>query len=688
MPPFPIQTLILIAAGVALFRLWRASQPSERWLQLVVAAGFLSRAILGQILFWISWGRLPIARGLQLGNGLWFFAPDASDYFHTALATADKGLWAIVTFDHAWPSATYVQTLALSVWLFGRTTSVGVLLNLFCYLGAIALIVRWTAKEPRVRTAAALAIVALSFSPALVLWSLQPLKDTFFQFVFVAFVASCAAWQRAWIGRGRWTAWIAASALLTVLLYAAAAIRWYFALVLLITASLFLVITAIRSAGRRLPAIAAAVVVAFVLSRSFVAGAGPQLSPQIREAFTPGAFAAAMKLPATLLGSVEQARVGFNGSGGGTQIHVGKRMAASEPKPPLPVPMTATTATAAAPPSPARIAKKKEPATTDFATAHAIPLEKMAVAPRAPSLSPADEEQIRALLDTQVAAWNRGDLKAYLAPYWRSPELEISTPTTSLRGWDATREFYRTNAGRPMGNLELRTDHVGRQEENKASVSGRWKLTGQKTTTGTFSLLLRRFDSDWKVVSAVTSQPADEIASPPVKPSPAKKTTSSAIRAVPPTTQTLAIAPAPIVAPPPPVIPQETAKPAPIEPSFITRLLSGVGVMVLPRAVGERLGVFHVGGGRGLFWFADIDTLAFDLLLFCVVAAMAMRLRTAWRNPLAWLAFTITLLLAGPLAYSVTNFGTLFRLREMIYIGLLLTPLAAAASGDARIASA
>jgi len=136
------------------------------------------------------------------------------------------------------------------------------------------------------------------------------------------------------------------------------------------------------------------------------------------------------------------------------------------------------------------------------------------------------------------------------------------------------------------------------------------------------------------------------------------------------------------------VIAQETAKPAPIEPSFITRLLSGVGVMVLPRAVGEQLGVFHVGGGRGLFWFADLDTLAFDIVLLYVVAAMAMRLRTAWRNPLAWLAFTITLLLAGPLAYSVTNFGTLFRLREMIYIGLLLTPLAAAASGDDRIASA
>src|SRR2546423_9626527 len=118
MLPFPIQTLIVIAAGVALFRLWRATQPSERWLQLVVAAGFLSRAILGQILFWISWGRLPIARGLQLGDGLWFFAPDATDYFHTPLVTGGKGPGAFITFDYSWPSATYLQTLGPSVWVF------------------------------------------------------------------------------------------------------------------------------------------------------------------------------------------------------------------------------------------------------------------------------------------------------------------------------------------------------------------------------------------------------------------------------------------------------------------------------------------------------------------------------------------------------------------------------------------
>ena len=59
-------------------------------------------------------------------------------------------------------------------------------------------------------------------------------------------------------------------------------------------------------------------------------------------------------------------------------------------------------------------------------------------------------------------------------------------------------------------------------------------------------------------------------------------------------------------------------------------------------------------------------------------------LRTAraalpWRFPLTWLVLLTTLIIALPLVYSVSNFGTLFRLREMIYLGLLLLPIAAAA---------
>jgi hypothetical protein len=50
----------------------------------------------------------------------------------------------------------------------------------------------------------------------------------------------------------------------------------------------------------------------------------------------------------------------------------------------------------------------------------------------------------------------------------------------------------------------------------------------------------------------------------------------------------------------------------------------------------------------------------------------------AWRNPLTWLVLLTMLIVLVPLVYSVSNFGTLFRLREMIYLGLLLIPFGAA----------
>src|SRR5207244_7286673 len=174
---FSVQTALLIAAGVGLFRLWRAAAPSERWLHLAVAAGFLARALLGQALFWISWARLPIARSLQLGDGFWIFAQDALWYFSEATRVAHTGPWAIVMYDRVASSVRYEQLLATFIWLFGSAVSVALLINLFSYLGTVAILVQWSRRQPRTAKAAALAILAITFSPAFVLWALQPLKD-------------------------------------------------------------------------------------------------------------------------------------------------------------------------------------------------------------------------------------------------------------------------------------------------------------------------------------------------------------------------------------------------------------------------------------------------------------------------------------------------------------------------------
>ncbi len=66
---------------------------------------------------------------------------------------------------------------------------------------------------------------------------------------------------------------------------------------------------------------------------------------------------------------------------------------------------------------------------------------------------------VRALLDAQVEAWNRGDLEGFMAGYWRSPELVFCSGATVTKGWDATLERYRKRyqaEGREMGTAPLR----------------------------------------------------------------------------------------------------------------------------------------------------------------------------------------------------------------------------------------
>lgn len=600
-----LQTLLVVIAGGLLFRLWRAATPDSRWLRIVVAAGFLARAVAGQVLFWISWGRLPVARSMQIGDGLWFFGTDAIVYLPFASAVARKGPWAIVTFDRTAPSVSFIQALGTSMMLFGGTTAVALLLNLFCYLGMIAILLHWSRNEPRTRVPVAVAVAGVSLSPAFMLWSLQPLKDSFFQFLVVAFVAACAAWQRAWVAERRHPATQAGvAALLFILLFVIAGIRWYFAFAMLIAASVFLLLTIFRTHGRRLAAAGTAIVVSLLLSRAFLFGGGPYIPPTISSALQAStALEAVRQLPSSVVGDVDRLRAGFERSGGNTSIQPGRRL--SPPPAAAAKPATGPSRTAGAPAGTA--ARPSAPAT-------AAPAGSKTAAPTA-------QAEVRAVLDAQVAAWNRGDLDR-VRDFWRGSKLpESAAGTFSVE--DVTIDISGANA----------------------VAKGRWsRVNDGEPRRGTFELTMRRSADGWKGTRYV-SVPDAVAAAPP--PTPAVVSEDDTIQ-----------------------------KPT----SRMGRLVSGAAAVVLPRAVGERLGLFHVGGGRGMFWFTELDTLVFDAVLLFAIAILLLHFSASLRNPLAWLVVLLTLLAGIPLVYTITNFGTLFRLREMIYLGVLLAPLAATTS--------
>ena len=123
----------------------------------------------------------------------------------------------------------------------------------------------------------------------------------------------------------------------------------------------------------------------------------------------------------------------------------------------------------------------------------------------------ADESTgIRAVLDEQVVAWNRGDIEGFMGGYLRSDELVFTSGGRVRRGWDTTLGKYRErygNAPETMGRLEFGDVEIHMLGTDAAWLLGRWSLTWPDATTegGIFTLVMKKTGDGWKVVHDHTS---------------------------------------------------------------------------------------------------------------------------------------------------------------------------------------
>jgi beta-aspartyl-peptidase (threonine type) len=115
------------------------------------------------------------------------------------------------------------------------------------------------------------------------------------------------------------------------------------------------------------------------------------------------------------------------------------------------------------------------------------------------------ETAIRAELDAQVAAWNRGDLKGYMQGYWQSPELTFFAGDSESAGWEAAYLRYRAaylGKGKEMGRLtfsNLRVDLLG---PDAAFVRGSWQVTLKNGSQrrGLFTIVLKKLNEGWRII--------------------------------------------------------------------------------------------------------------------------------------------------------------------------------------------
>ena len=115
---------------------------------------------------------------------------------------------------------------------------------------------------------------------------------------------------------------------------------------------------------------------------------------------------------------------------------------------------------------------------------------------------------IRAVLDAQVDAWNRGDIEGYMAGYWRSEQTVFVSGDSLTRGWQTVLARYKKNydSREKMGTLTFADLEISRLGSDAAIAVGSWHLQrSQDEPHGRFTLIFRKTRQGWRIVHDHTS---------------------------------------------------------------------------------------------------------------------------------------------------------------------------------------
>jgi ketosteroid isomerase-like protein len=122
--------------------------------------------------------------------------------------------------------------------------------------------------------------------------------------------------------------------------------------------------------------------------------------------------------------------------------------------------------------------------------------------------------EIRAIIQAQQEAWNRGDIDGFMNGYARSKSTIFVSEDTVTRGWQTVRDRYKKKYSdrAKMGTLKFSNLEITPLGADSAVVLGGWKLKRAKDQPhGRFTLIFRKIADGWRIVHDHTSA----AASPP-----------------------------------------------------------------------------------------------------------------------------------------------------------------------------
>jgi uncharacterized protein (TIGR02246 family) len=119
--------------------------------------------------------------------------------------------------------------------------------------------------------------------------------------------------------------------------------------------------------------------------------------------------------------------------------------------------------------------------------------------------------EIRAVLQGQQEAWNRGDIDTFMNGYARAETTVFVSGDEVMRGWETVHDRYLKKYGdrAKMGTLTFSDLEIEQLGPDSAVALGRWELKrAGDNPHGRFTLIFRNTPDGWRIVHDHTSAAA------------------------------------------------------------------------------------------------------------------------------------------------------------------------------------
>ena len=115
-----------------------------------------------------------------------------------------------------------------------------------------------------------------------------------------------------------------------------------------------------------------------------------------------------------------------------------------------------------------------------------------------------DEAEVRDVLTKQNAAWNRGEVDAFMVGYWENDSLMFIGKSGVTYGYKNTLANYKRNYPDTtvMGKLTFTLIQVKQLSPEYFHVTGKYYLTRTiGDASGHFTLMFRKINGKWVIIS-------------------------------------------------------------------------------------------------------------------------------------------------------------------------------------------